>query len=289
MSHKRKFEGQLPLAKKHRLHNGHQSNSSQTKPTIPSIPTIPDLPPISPENEILVFTHQSAIEGDTTTDTKSYERLEFLGDAYIEVIASRLLWNQFPDLPTGRLSRIRETLVKNETLAQFSVMYGFVDRLKFSGSSSNTPGWWTKVKGDIFEAYVAAVILSDPKGFEMAEDWLTKLWLPILKTVETTSTNLKAKEELAKMILAKGVKINYVDERPMVHDRKGGIETYFVGAYLTGWGWTNQHLGSGKGQNKIIAGNEAASKAMENRPLIDEIVEKRRLFFEKKKEEEKGS
>ena len=100
--------------------------------------------------------------------------------------------------------------------------------------------------------------------------------------IKTASTDVYAKQELAKKILAAGVKINYVDEKPMVLDKKAGLQTLFVGCYLTGWGWENQHLGSATGTNRVTAGNEAARKAMENRPLIDEIIAKKQEWMRAK-------
>jgi ribonuclease-3 len=52
----------------------------------------------------------------------------------------------------------------------------------------------------------------------------------------------------------------------------GGMQTYYIGVYLTGWGWQDQHLGSGSGLNKAIAGDEAANRALQNSPLIDQVA-----------------
>lgn len=284
MSHKRKSESELPDPKKHRhkKHREHQQRRESTlhSPDFQPNGDIPDLPRIGGEYEKTVFTHQSAVPAQlSATGLGSYDRLEFLGDAYIEIIASRLLWNQFHDLPAGKLSSIRESLVRNETLARFAGIYGLDKRLSRQ-QNLTTSSQWTKIKGDVFEAYVAAVILSDPlQGFEIAENWLTQLWLPILKEVKTSTTNLNAKEELARKVMAPGIKLSYVDDRPAVLDKKAGIQTHFIGVYLTGWGWENQHLGSGIGLNKVVAGNEAATRALENRPLIDQVIEKRQEWL----------
>jgi ribonuclease III len=140
---------------------------------------------------------------------------------------------------------------------------------------------WTKTKGDIFEAYVAAVILSDPiNGYQSVEAWLTALWLPKLATVKPAQSTLQFKEQLAKKVMGKGIKLKYVDERPPLQLDKG-MQTFFVGVYLTGWGWKEQHLGSGKGFNKVEAGNQAANKALANKPLIDEIASVKQIFDKK--------
>lgn len=240
------------------------------------VQSLPELPPIS--NASLaraVFTHPGAhtnnnVEGPEET---SYDRLEVLGDAYIEVFATKLIWRRFPDIPAGRISQIREELVKNETLAEYATKYKFDTRLSVPPDHKDQPKRWKKTKGDVFEAYVAAVILSNPvDGDEIVENWLTQLWQPKLTGIELVQPVLKSKELLAKKVMGKGIKLRYVDERPP-EKLSGGMQTFYVGVYLTGWGWDNQHLGSGSGLNKTIAGDNAAQQALRNVPLIDQVAD----------------
>lgn len=229
----------------------------------------PKLPPIMDDKlELAVFTHPALSNNNNTT----YDRLEILGDAYIELIATKLVWERFPDLPAGRISQIREILVKNETLSGFAERFG-LDRRVSVPPNYNTPSKrWTKTKGDVFEAYVAAVILSNPvSGYEVAEHWLSGLWVPILKNLGHQKGELRSKEALAKKIMGKNVKLEYIEERPSIQ-QKGGIQTFFVALFLTGWGWDKRFLGSGQGLSKAAAGDEAAKKALLNTPLILEIM-----------------
>ncbi|KAF7593143.1 hypothetical protein BBP40_011856 [Aspergillus hancockii] len=229
---------------------------------------LPTLPPIMDEVlERAVFTHPGVSSNIGTT----YDRLEILGDAYIELIATKLIWENFQEIPSGRISQIRELLVKNETLAGYATQYGFDDRATVPQDYSKQPKRWTKTRGDIFEAYVAAIIISDPvDGYKVAEQWLTQLWLPRLSALGSQKSTSHAKEILAKKIMGKGIKLRYIDEQPPVRQGRG-IQNFFIGVYLTGWGWDNKHLGSGQGPNKTIAGNEAARQALLDVPLIEEI------------------
>ncbi len=247
--------------------------------------TLPELPLIL--NRLLAdvpFTHQGVLGGRTASDVVnlSYDRFEFVGDAYIELIATRLIFPRFPDLPAGRLSQKRESLVKNETLAEFSLAYGFDKRVNlpksyFQGQEQNK--LWTKTMGDVFEAYVAAVILSDPvNGFAVAEAWLTELWEPKLCMSDNIATwDSNAKVQLASRIMGKGIKIQYRDEAQPNVIRKEGKVVFQVGAYLTGWGWEDVHLGSGTGLNKNEAGSKAATQALAN-PLTEKIEAVKREF-----------
>lgn len=238
--------------------------------------SLPELPPIS--NASLaraVFTHpgfHTNANVETTGET-SYDRLEVLGDAYIEVAATKLIWRRFPNIAAGRISQIREQLVKNETLAEYATKYGFDTRLSVPPDHKDQRKRLMKTKGDVFEAYVAAVVLSDPvNGTETIENWLTQLWIPKLASIERVQPVLKAKELLSKKVMDKGIKLRYVEERPP-EQLSGGMQKFHVGVYLTGWGWENQHLGSGTGLNKAIAGDNAAQQALRNVPLIDQVAD----------------
>lgn len=232
---------------------------------------LPAPPPILDEQlQKAVFTH-SACSGENSSN---YDRLEILGDAYIELIATRLVWKKFPGIPAGRISQIRELLVKNDTLAAFSEAYGFDRRALVPANYSDQSKRWIKTKGDIFEAYVAAVILSRPDdgGFELVEQWLTSLWLPKLDGLGHQKASLRSKEALAQQIMGKGVKLEYLEERQSIQKKGTGTQTFFIGVYLTGWGWTKRHLGSGQGSSKVAAGDEAARNALQNASLIAEIA-----------------
>jgi ribonuclease III len=248
---------------------------------------LPPLPPISAAMSKAVFTNQSVVpHGQYSNPFASYERLELLGDAYVEVMATRLIWEKFKELPAGRLSQIRELLVKNETLGIIATQYGLDRQISAAPHVRNSPKQWAKVKGDVIEAYVAAVVLADDKmggaGFIAAEKWLHELWVPKLQTMsEEKAPNSNAKNELSRKVVARGVKLEYIEERPM-KQLKGGQQTYFLGVYLTGWEHAKQLLGSGQGLSKTVAGNLAAEDALQN-PLVETIAEKKRELDEMRK------
>ena len=163
-----------------------------------------------------------------------------------------------------------------------------------------------KVNGDIFEAYVAAVVLSKPKGaklgtanadsfadpfggdapgFAVAEKWLTELWRLSGKLKNVTKVDdEKSKGDLQRKLGGKGVLITYEQERERIVLKDKGLEQYFMGVYLTGWGYQNQHLGSGEGLSKKAAGMAAARDALErSAKLIAEVEAKKEVA---KQEEE---
>ncbi|KAG9196126.1 ribonuclease III [Alternaria panax] len=266
---------------------------------------LPPLPPIrEPHLHAAVFTHRSAIfdpsvPGSTLGEDLSldYERLELLGDAYIELIASRALYNRFPHVDVPELCTWRERLVENLNLGKFSVAYGFPDRLKHRAVWDKKSKQYQKVVADIVEAYVAAVVLSDPEnGFEAAEAWLTELWAPqLLNFREKIIENPQARDELNRLVLGKGVKLTTKEERPMTYDANS-VQCYHIGIYITGWGYKDEWLGSGHGQNKVQAGVAAAADALKrNGPVLQEAARQKnelraaQLKDKEEKEKEKAT
>ena len=227
---------------------------------------LPPLPPILNSSlEKAVFTHQGSTHAYTNFG-ESYERLEFLGDAYLKQISCQIAYDLFPTYSPGRLSLFSQNLTKNETLAEFSIAYKFDKRIKISTDIFSIPKQQTKVLGDIFEAYTAAIVLSDPQnGYGILEDWLKKLWAPRLHEFDLNSpANPAAKVELAQKIMGKGMKIEYNEEVPPQSDKGGVIKWYTIGVYFTGRGWETEHLGTGRGLNMKEAGSRAAMKALLN-------------------------
>lgn len=272
------------------INNGLSSNSAKVSVDFPPYnghpSTLPPLPAIVDKDlESVAFTHPGSLSCDTASKVNiSYDRLEFLGDAYIELMATRVIFPRFPRLTAGKLSQQRESLVKNETLAEYALAYRFDEKAKLPRTHS-TPGkdrkLWQKALGDIFEAYVAAVIISDPEqGFQIAETWLAALWeskLGSQKREDTETADPKAKVHLATKVMGRSIKLNYRDEAPPVEIRQEGKLIFQVGVFLTGWGWKDQHLGSGKGLSKQEAGQMAAANALMN-PLTAQVASVKRDF-----------
>ncbi|KAF2750406.1 ribonuclease III [Sporormia fimetaria CBS 119925] len=257
--------------------------------------SLPPLPPITePYLQEAVFTHTTANDSKSAKTRGyrgteiNYERLEFLGDAYIEIIASRLIYSRFPDVEASKQSYWREQLVRNETLCQYSKAYGLGNTLKHGPHIPESKSWG-KILADVFEAYVAALVLSTPDsaaGFQTAESWLTELWSPkLLEFNVQPIENPKARDEINKLVMAKGIKLDYREERKM--ELTKGKQKFFIGLYLTGWGFVNEHLGSGEGQNKSQACVFAAQDALlDKRGIVKRAnAEKLKVYPPKPKED----
>jgi len=253
---------------------------------------LPPLPPITePHLEEQVFTHitvhASRIKGIDSAELLSYDRLEFIGDAYIELIATRLISSRLPQVDVPEQSHFREQLVRNDTLGAFSTAYGLPDRLKHGGHLAKSKAW-AKIIADVFEAYVAAVVLSDPKdGFNTAEEWLTQLWTPqLLSYKEPVIENAKARDEIQRLVQMRGVKLEYRKEKEM-EEGVNGVQKFFIGLYMTGWGYVDKWLGSGEGRNKAQASVYAAMDALnKSRETLNEVSKRKQELIQKQRVEE---
>ncbi|KAL7922957.1 ribonuclease III [Trichoderma austrokoningii] len=261
----------------------------------------PPLPPIlDPKLAEEAFTHPG-LGMDF-----SYERLEWLGDAYLELVASSLIHQTFPMLRSGPLSQLRERLIRNITLAEYFRHYGMEKRAKLPDHWDESRGLGRgrskdkdllKTQADMFEAYVAAVILSDPQeGLFKVVEWLKALWGRTIKEdiqkaeaatkrrdtqptgAEATEKNYK--QRLSVKIVTKGVSIDYKDLPGEKRDKHLKLPLYTVGAYLTGYGEVGRLLAVGTALSKKEAGQKAAEAALQNKRLIQAYEEKKRQYLQ---------
>ncbi|PNP50856.1 hypothetical protein THARTR1_08477 [Trichoderma harzianum] len=260
----------------------------------------PPLPPIlDPKLAEEVFTHPGL-------GLKNYERLEWLGDAYLELIASSLIHQTFTQLRSGACSQLRERLIRNVTLAEYFRHYDMSQWAKLPDAFGDYRGHGrgrskdkdlVKTQADMFEAYVAAVILSDPQqGLTKVVEWLKTLWGRTIKediykaeaakkrsegqstAAEVTSSS--AKQRLSVKIVTKGVTIDYKDLPGEKKDKNLGLPLFTVGAYLTGYGEVGRLLAVGTALSKKDAGQKAAETALQNKRLIQAYEEKKRQYMQ---------
>lgn len=279
-----------------------------------------NLPPIPPildaELERNVYDHA----GSNQARRSNYQRLEWLGDAYLELIASSLIYQTFDQSPSGRCSQIRELLVRNTTLAGYFREYGLTSKAQLPtelmnsqhlGRGRSADKDLMKTQSDMFEAYVAAAILSDPQnGLAKTAAWLKALWSRTIKDTiidneKTTSTSLflnnkeklgnegetelNPKDKLRFLIGCKGVNIHYEDMPGGGKDKDLGLPLFAVGVYLDAWGEKNKLLGIGTALQKKEAGQKAAAQALQNKKLIKVYEAKKRAFQDAARAAEEAS
>ncbi len=127
------------------------------------------------------LTHASAVSPDEAR-TKSYQRLEFLGDRVLGLSVARMLYERFPDVPEGHLSRALADLVRKETCASIAAGLGVGAALTI-GKGERKTGLAKKqsVLGDVCEALLGALCLD--AGFEAADAVIRRHWAPLIPDI----------------------------------------------------------------------------------------------------------
>ena len=105
------------------------------------------------------FTHAS-YANESHYVKKDYERLEFMGDAVLQLYVSEFLFNLFPDVPEGTLTTLRSKLVREESLARFSRELGLGELLYLGVGEEKSGGREREsVLANVFESFIGALYL----------------------------------------------------------------------------------------------------------------------------------
>jgi ribonuclease-3 len=114
------------------------------------------------------FTHPSAVEANPL---KSYERLEFLGDAVVGLCVAEYAFTHWPDLREGDLTKMRVAVVNGTFLAEKQAEQGFSDLIVFGASElGQSARGMNSALEDSFESLVGALYLD--AGFDVASRWV---------------------------------------------------------------------------------------------------------------------
>jgi ribonuclease-3 len=111
------------------------------------------------------------------------ERLEFLGDGMLNCIIAHQLYERYPKLDEGDLSRLRAQLVKEATLADIATQLNLGESLKLGEGELKSAGWRRpSVLADALEATIGAVFLD--AGFEAAEQLVVRLYKALFEKID---------------------------------------------------------------------------------------------------------
>lgn len=206
----------------------------------------------------MALTHKSYAHDMKNESLDAYnERVEFLGDAILEYIISRKLYERLPNEREGTLTKRRARIVCEKSLCAVIKEFKLEDCLKLGKCE-------LKVKNskkdamlaDMFEAILGAIYLD--AGFEKAEEICLKLLKNrIEEEINNISVNEDYKTRLQEEIQkTKGhvIKYNLVKEEGPAHDK-----VFFVNVYVN-----DKKIGEGNGKSKKEAEQNAAKEALQN-------------------------
>ena len=186
---------------------------------------------------------------------ESNEKLEFLGDSILEFISSKYIYTKYPLLKEGEMTKVRASVVCENSLYKIAKMHGFSDFLLLGKSEIKTDGKnRPAVLEDSVEAVIAAIYLDG--GLEEAEKFIVN---NLAKEIEEATKNVGKKDYktvLQEKLQENGeVKIEYeiIDETGPDHDKNFVAQVKCDGKILA----------TGKGKSKKEAHMHAAKKALE--------------------------
>jgi ribonuclease-3 len=202
----------------------------------------------------LAFTHRSYLNENASVKEHN-ERLEFLGDAVLELATSKFLYIKYPQIPEGELTAYRAALVKTTSLADIATTLGFGDRLLLSKGEEMSGGRHnSSLLADTFEAVLGAIYLD--KGYEEVNTFLkTHLFTRIDSIIENKLFK-DFKSSLQEYVQAHGS--NSPEYEVLEETGPDHSKTFIVGAKVDG-----KLIASGTGRSKQEAQQKAAERALE--------------------------
>ena len=207
---------------------------------------------IKPKNiEIYIkaFTHTSyAYEHNLDY---SYEKLEFLGDAIVDLIVSDYLYNN-EELDEGKMTKIRASYVCENALYEYANYLNFNKYLKLGKGELQNGGLDNKaILADTFESFIAALYLD--QGFAKAKEVALKIIVPFIKNNDIILFS-DYKSELQEVVqdVQKSLKYELVKEKGPAHNKKFQMSVKI----------DNIVYGVGEGHTKKEAEQEAAKNAL---------------------------
>ncbi|WP_114571109.1 ribonuclease III [Exiguobacterium flavidum] len=198
------------------------------------------------------FTHSSFVNEQRESGGDN-ERLEFLGDAVLELTVSRYLFDHYPDRSEGELTKLRAAIVCEPSLVQFAHAYRFSELILLGKGEELTGGRnRPALLADVFEAFIGALYLD--QGVEAVERFLAETVFPKVATgffEEQTDFKSQLQEAIQREGLGP-IEYAIVEERGPAHSREF-ISRVFVSDGVEG---------TGTGRSKKEAEQQAAKEAL---------------------------
>lgn len=205
------------------------------------------------------FVHRSYINENKDKKLESNERLEFLGDAVLELVSTEYLFNHYPEKQEGELTALRASLVNTASLSGTAGEIGMNEHILLSKGEAKDSGRARQViLADAFEALVGAIYLD--KGQAGAEKFLEKVLMCKAEEIIRENKWQDPKSKLQEKIQEEaGVTPSYKTLKESGPDHN---KTFIVGLYAG-----EKLLAEGKGHSKQEAEEDAAKKALKKGKL----------------------
>jgi len=198
--------------------------------------------------------HSSFVNENLELDIQDNERLEFLGDAVLNLVVGHMLMHRYPDLKEGDLSKMRANLVNESQLASIAQEMDLGSYLQLGKGEIQTKGWEKpSILSNTFEAVVAAVYLDG--GYNAAFKFIHDHFSFLLDAAVMTTVNHDYKSQVQELVQMKQQKMpvyTVVHESGPDHDK-----TFRVRLNV------GETQAEGEGKSKKAAEQDAARKGLE--------------------------
>lgn len=196
------------------------------------------------------FTHSSY--ANEHPGRKDYEKLEFLGDAVLELAVSDYLYRHFPRLNEGELTRMRSNIVRTEGFSEFAIECGFPEEIDLGKGEEKAGARKRKtLLEDVFEAFNGALFLD--QGMPAVQHFLHLTVYPLIAEGDFNASR-DYKTELQERLQVNGpVKIEY-----QVISEDESKPSFKVQLLVNG-----EKVSEGQGRNKKAAEQQAAQAALD--------------------------
>ena len=202
---------------------------------------------------VTAFTHRSYLNEHKKTALEHNERLEFLGDAVLEMVVTEYLYITYKE-PEGILTNWRSALVRTESISAAADREAFEPLLRLSrGEKRGSQRAREQILANTYEAVIGALYLD--KGYEASKEYITKTLLPTFEEILRAGSWLDPKSRLQEVVQNKdGFTPVYkvLNEDGPDHDKM-----FVIGVYVD-----NKLMGEGSGPSKQSAQVSAASSAL---------------------------
>jgi ribonuclease-3 len=205
---------------------------------------------------VTAFTHRSYVNEHRKTVHEHNERLEFLGDAVLELVVTEYLYTTFQE-PEGVLTNWRSALVRTESIGAAAARCGFEPMLRLSrGEKRGTDRAREQILANSFEAVIGSLYLDQgANGFEAAKDFITKNLLSTFKDILDSGSWMDAKSHLQEIVQSRE---NFTPVYRVLNETGPDHDKMFtVGAFVN-----DQLKGTGSGPSKQAGQQKAAEAAL---------------------------
>ncbi len=210
------------------------------------------------DKKLLIESLTHASSADNRLD--SNERMEFLGDAVLDLVVCEALYKKFPQHLEGDLTKIKSAVVSRRTCAEVSKETGLIDLLIIGKGISSRSAMPSSLAAAVYESIVAAVYLDG--GFEVVKEYVLRTMRPKIEEIgrDAHQQNYKAVlQQHAQKILGATPMYELLDEKGPDHSKCFEVCVAIDGRRFT----------SAWGPNKKMAEQKAALLALEELGVLD--------------------